>query len=144
VHPTFACLEKACKNGLARAFKQKVKADAGELAQQIADAFDRRITGLVLGARRAGHLAIGQDAALEADAHLLVVACDAGSVVTREKVRNAVLEGRAVVWKDKSVLGALFGAPEVAIFAVAHEKIAAEIRKARSRSEACSRRREGR
>jgi hypothetical protein len=70
------------------------------------------------------------------------VACDAGTVVTREKVRNAVAEGRAVVWKDKSTLGALFGVPEVAIFAVGHDKIAAEIKKARSRSEACSRRRE--
>jgi predicted RNA-binding protein YlxR (DUF448 family) len=144
VHPTAECLERACKSGLARAFKCKVHANAGELARQIVEAFDRRITGLVLGARRAGHLAVGQDAALEREAPLLVVACDAGSVVTREKVRNAVADGRAVIWKDKSSLGALFGVPEVAIFAVVHEKIAAEIREARSRSEACSRRREGR
>jgi predicted RNA-binding protein YlxR (DUF448 family) len=145
LHPTFGCLEKACKAGFARAFKQKVHADPDELARQIHEAYDRRIVGLVLGARRAGHLAIGQEAALGARAPLLVVACDAGSVAGRAEVERAVAEGRAVVWKDKSALGALFGATSgegVAVFAVMHGKIAVEIRQARSRSEACSRRRE--
>jgi predicted RNA-binding protein YlxR (DUF448 family) len=143
VHPTFTCLQKACKSGLARAFKAKVHANVVELAEQVERGYDRRITGLVLGARRAGHLAIGQDAALDAkEAPLYVVACDAGSVANRTEVRKAVSEGRAVVWKNKAALGALFGANEagVAIFAVAHAKIAAEIREARSRSEACRRR----
>jgi predicted RNA-binding protein YlxR (DUF448 family) len=145
VHAARECIEKACKSGLARSFKGKLQADPDELGRDVEAAYDRRIQGLVLGARRAGHLAIGQDAALEAvrdGAPLLVVACDAGSVVTRELVRKAIADGRAVVWKNKTVLGGLFGVSEVAIFAVAHEKIAAEIREARSRSEACSRRRE--
>jgi len=141
VHPTADCLMKACKGGFSRSFKAKIEASATELSKQIEDAYDRRIQGLVLGARRAGHLAMGQDAACDAlakdKAQLVVVACDAGSVQKKEIVARAVAEGRAVAWKDKASLGALFGRDEVGIFAVTELGIADQIQEARSRSEAC-------
>jgi predicted RNA-binding protein YlxR (DUF448 family) len=143
VHPSFDCLVKACKGGFARSFKTKVRMDAGDLATAIEEAHDRRVTGLVMGARRAGHVAIGTDAAMEALAKgpaLAIVACDAGSVAGKDAVMRAAAEGRAVVWKDKAVLGKLFGRDEVGIFCVTHAEIAREIQEARSRSEACRRR----
>jgi predicted RNA-binding protein YlxR (DUF448 family) len=143
VHPSVECLTKACKGGFSRSFKTKVCADVAELSQQIEEAYERRILGLVVGGRRAGRVAIGHDAACEAlarGAPLAVLACDAGSAVTREVVSRAIGEGRAVVWKDKCRLGALFGRDEVAIFAVTEPGIAEQIQKARSRSEACRRR----
>jgi predicted RNA-binding protein YlxR (DUF448 family) len=143
VHPSFDCLAKACKAGFARSFKTKVRADADRLVTEIEDAHDRRVTGLILGARRSGHLAIGTDASCDALGRgpaLAVVACDAGSVAKKDVVTRAAAEGRAVVWKDKTTLGKLFGRDEVGIFAVTHAEIAREIQEARSRSEACRRR----
>jgi predicted RNA-binding protein YlxR (DUF448 family) len=140
VHPTLDCLAKACKGGFSRSFKTKVEANVAQLSGEIESAYDRRIQGLVLGARRAGKLAIGQDAACEAlakGASLVVVACDVGSVAKKDSVSRAVAEGHAVVWKAKAALGALFGRDEVGIFAVTELGIASEIKEARSRSEAC-------
>jgi predicted RNA-binding protein YlxR (DUF448 family) len=145
VHPAFDCLAKACKGGFARSFKAKVRANVNELVTQIGEAHDRRVTGLILGARRAGHVQIGTDASCEALTRgpaLAVVACDAGSVVKKDEVRRAAAEGRAVVWKDKAELGKLFGRDEVGIFCVTHAEIAREIQEARSRSEACKGREE--
>ncbi len=140
VHPSPDCIAKACKTGFARSFKCKVQVNVAEFSAQIEDAYDRRVTGLVLGARRAGHLAIGQDAACDAlakGAVLAVVACDAGSVAGKEIVSRAAAEGRAVVWKDKAALGKLFGRDEVGIFAVTNAGVGQAIQEARSRSEAC-------
>lgn len=145
VHPTFDCLAKACKGGFARSFRAKIRADVQNLVGEVIAAHDRRVTGLVLGARRSGHVEIGTDAACEAlmkGPALAIVACDAGSVVKKDEVRRAAAEGRAVVWKDKAELGKLFGRDEVAIFCVTHADIAREIQEARSRSEACKGREE--
>ncbi len=145
VHPTYDCLAKACKGGFARSFHAKVRANVNELVAQIVEAHDRRVTGLVLGARRAGHVEIGTDASCDALMRgpvLAIVACDAGSVVKKDEVRRAAAEGRAVVWKDKAELGKLFGRDEVGIFCVTHAEIAREIQEARSRSEACKGREE--
>jgi predicted RNA-binding protein YlxR (DUF448 family) len=145
VHPAFDCLAKACKGGFARSFRAKVRVNVNELVAQIGEAHDRRVMGLVLGARRAGHVEIGTDASCEALTRgpvLAIVACDAGSVVKKDEVRRAAAEGRAVVWKDKAELGKLFGRDEVGIFCVTHAEIAREIQEARSRSEACKGREE--
>ncbi len=134
VHATKDCLAKAAKGGLAKSFKARVDVRAEELAEQIATACDRRIAGLLAGARRARLLAIGADAvrdACRAGEPLLVVACDAGSVVERGPIADAIAAGRAVAWKDKATLGALCGGPEVAVTAVMNEAVAAQIARTR-------------
>jgi predicted RNA-binding protein YlxR (DUF448 family) len=141
VHPRLDCFEKACKSGLKRAFKCAVQASPGEISRQVVESYDRRIAGLLMGARRAGALAIGTEAAtlslVQGRAALVVVACDAGAIAKGEAVRRAVADGKATAWKTKADLGALLGREEVAIVAVLSGNIAQQIGLCRSRSEAC-------
>ena len=44
---------------------------------------------------------------------LEIVACDAGSVVSKGFVERAVAEGRATVWKTKEHMGTLLGRDEI-------------------------------
>jgi predicted RNA-binding protein YlxR (DUF448 family) len=132
VHPRPDCLAKACKGGIARAMKTNVRVTPAELGAQMVDALDRRMEGLVLAARRTNSLAIGADAACEAlgkDAPLVIVARDAGSVIEKMTVGDAIAEGRAVAWGTKERIGALLGRSEVAIAAVTNKSIAAEMKK---------------
>lgn len=132
VHPRPDCLAKACKGGIARAMKTNVRVTPAELGTQMADALDRRMEGLVLAARRTNALEIGADAACAAlgkDAPLVVVARDAGSVIEKMTVADAIAEGRAVAWGTKERIGGLLGRSEVAIAAVTNKSIAAEMMK---------------
>jgi len=148
VHAQPNCLKKACRGGFGKVFKKPVDAVFDDLAAQMIDSADRRICGLLQGAYRARLLAVGADAAAESlaeGASCLVVAGDAGSVVERGVFASAVRSGSAIAWKTKSALGALFGRDEVAVCAIAHEKMAEEVKRARrvsaafgsTRSEAC-------
>jgi predicted RNA-binding protein YlxR (DUF448 family) len=129
-HP--ACLPAACKGGFARAFRCKVSADPAALATDLRAAFERRVLGLLSGARRSGHLAIGVEPAEQAmrdGAPLIVLASDSGSVATRFDA--AVREGRAVAFGTRASLGAIAfpgreGA-DVAALAVTHEDLAREV-----------------
>src|SRR5580704_17435100 len=58
VHAAPACLAKAPR-GLARSFKRDAGVDAAEIGQRLVAACDRRMSGLVLAARRTGALAVG-------------------------------------------------------------------------------------
>lgn len=140
VHAKKECLARASKGGLARSFKAKVECTAEDLAQQIVEGSDRRITGLLVGAWRGKILAVGADAAtaaLDKGAPLAVVATDAGSLLERGAIGRAIAEGRAVAWKDKGTLGALFGGrDEVAVCAVLNDSIATEIASARRMADA--------
>jgi hypothetical protein len=129
VHP--GCIGKACKGGFARAFKAHVKVDEGQLRTQLRESAMRRLVGLILGARRAKHLAIGAEAALQAleKGAFAVVASDAGSIVRRHEVERAVREGRAVSFGDKRVLGALVSLDEVALLAISNAAIGEQIRR---------------
>jgi predicted RNA-binding protein YlxR (DUF448 family) len=141
VHARKDCLARAAKSGLARSFKQKIDCSAEDLARQVMEGSDRRVTGLLVGAWRARLVAVGADAvtaALDKGAPLAVVATDAGSLVDRGAIGRAIAEGRAVAWKDKGTLGALFGGrEEVAVCAVLNDKVAAEIASARRMADAC-------
>lgn len=121
VHP--ACIERACAGGFARAFKARVEVTAAQLRATIQHACDRRLAGLLLGGRRAGHVIVGADAASEAidRGALALVAVDAGTVARR--AARAVSEGRAVAWGSKAFLGELFGESEVALAAVTHRSL---------------------
>jgi predicted RNA-binding protein YlxR (DUF448 family) len=133
VHAKRSCLAKACRGGFSRAFRCEVVADAKVLECDLETSLDRRIEGLLLGARRAGLLAFGEDAreAVQNGAPLVIVATDAGGSAGRA-VAHAVTEGRAMAWRTKVALGALFARSEVALVAVRHEAVANEIRRARS------------
>jgi hypothetical protein len=133
VHPRPACLSKA-PEGLARSMRRAVGVTAGQLAEQLVSATERRIDGLLLSARRVGAAAAGADAALAAarrGAPLVIVAVDAGTVADKGEVREAVAAGRAIAWRSKVDLGRLLGEASVAVCAVTHEGIAAELKKMR-------------
>ncbi len=127
VHPTRECLERAAKSGFSKSFKTKVRATADGLAEEIVRGVEARLEGLLLGARRGGHLAIGHDAAIEAmkeGASLLVVASDAS---TAGEFSEAVAAGKAVAFGTKVGFGRLFGRDEVAFVAVTNAKVAKAI-----------------
>jgi len=96
VHPSMECVSRACRGGLSKAFRREVKADASALRNEIREAYERRAIGIILGARGAGHLALGADAsqdAMKQGAPLVVIATDAGSVT--KGFERAIAEGRA-------------------------------------------------
>jgi predicted RNA-binding protein YlxR (DUF448 family) len=132
VHATPACIAKACAGGFARAFRRSVVAAPEGLAREVARSADRRVEGLLLGARRAGWLAFGEEArrAVEGKVPLVVVARDAGASALGGPFRDAVADGRVVAWKTKVELGHLFARELVAVVAVRHEAVAREIRHA--------------
>jgi len=132
VHPRPECIARACRGGFSRAFKTDVRADAAGVAAAVAEAFGRRFGGLLVTGRGAGALAVGADAATEAleqGAPLVVVACDAESIVRRGPIARAIAEGRAVAWGAKKELGALLGRDEVAVVAVTKSSIASELQR---------------
>ena len=131
VHARPDCLKKAAAGGLARAFKCGVVADAREIGELIALGCSRRIDGLIIGARRAKHVAVGDEArgAMASGAPLVIIARDAGGAVTKG-FAQAVLAGNAISYKDKSSLGALLGRDEVAAVVVTDAGIAREIKRA--------------
>ena len=81
----------------------------------------------------------GANAALDAlrrGAPLAIVAVDAGSVALRTEVERAAAEGRVIGWKTTNELGKLLGEPTVAICAVCHDGIAAELKTLRAAADA--------
>jgi predicted RNA-binding protein YlxR (DUF448 family) len=157
VHPRVGCLERAPR-ALARAFgDERYAVSARDLGARLVAACDRRMVGLLLAARRTRALAIGAQAAHDAlrrGEAMAVVAADAGSVASSLEVEGAIRDGRAMAWKTKSELGALLGEESVAICAVCHAGIAAELKALRVAADAgaaamgestgCSRRPEAR
>ncbi len=134
IHVRPSCIERACKGGLARSFKRQVVATPKTLARQIVDAAEQRVAGLLLGARRSGFLAFGEEARetlSSGKAALAIVAADAGASATKGPLLGAVEDGRAVAFGTKATLGALFGREEVAVVAVTHRELGAEIQSAR-------------
>lgn len=138
IHPSPECLTKALRGGFARVFKSKVIGDARALGEEIVKAADRRIEGLLAGARRAGQLAVGSDVVVaawkEKRAELVVVARDAAAAAKLPEVEKAVASGKALAFSDKQRLGSLTKQPsgpsdgrEVAVIAVVHPGVAAAI-----------------
>jgi predicted RNA-binding protein YlxR (DUF448 family)/ribosomal protein L30E len=128
VHPSPDCVAKAAKSGFSRVFKTKVTGDASAIGQGIVKAADRRIEGLLTGARRAGQLAIGSDVVTEAlregKTELVIVATDAAAAAKLPEVEKAVASGRAIAWNTKERLGQLMSRDEVAVIAVLHSGVA--------------------
>jgi predicted RNA-binding protein YlxR (DUF448 family) len=137
VHATEGCVAKACAGGFSKAFRCQVVVDPHKLAEDVAAAASRRIEGLLLGARRAGLLAFGEEAKGSSadDTPLFIVARDAGSSALGGPLRQAVADGRVLPFGTKESLGKLFSRELVALVAVRHESVAREIRKANSLTE---------
>lgn len=137
VHGAPACLAKALKGGFARVFKTEIKGDAEALGAAIVDGADRRIEGLLSGAKRAGQLAIGGDAVTDAAKEtgakapkLLVVARDAAAAAKLTIVERMVAEGNAIAFADKTRIGAAIGGTkEVAVIAILHAGVAEAVAK---------------
>ncbi len=127
-HPSPDCVAKALKGGLARVFKSKIVGDANAIGDEIVKAADRRIEGLLTGARRAGQLAVGSDVVVEAlrdnRAELVVVARDAAAAAKLPEIENAIASGKALALSEKQRLGSLMGRDEVAVIAVLHPGVA--------------------
>ena len=135
MHASKECAQKALRGGFAKVFKCKVEGTVESLGEQILDAADRRIEGLLAGARR-GKLAIsGSDvvraAYREGTAAMIVVASDAAAAAKLSEIQDAVAQGKAIGWSNKQRLGAIFGRDEVAVCAVLHEGVAKAIGSAR-------------
>jgi uncharacterized protein len=135
VHASLECMQKALRGGFAKVFKAKVTGTVEALGEQITIAADRRIEGLLTGARR-GKLAIaGADVVREAyrdgTAALVVVASDAAAAAKLPEIQDAVSQGKAIAWGNKQRLGAIFGRDETAVCAVLHEGVARAIGSAR-------------
>jgi predicted RNA-binding protein YlxR (DUF448 family)/ribosomal protein L30E len=138
-HPSEVCLRRAAK--VMRQGGSKLAADPafpeGTEFERIILALDeaatRRARGLALSAYRAGHLALGGDAAAETyamgRARLVVVATDARAVKKENWLETAITGGLVVGWATKAELGALFGRDELAVFVVSDEGLARSLRK---------------
>lgn len=135
VEASRTCLERACRQGFAKAAKARVDVDVDALVAEIRAALERRVVGLLAGAKRAGHVALGTDASFEAvhegRAALLVVAADAGGVASADEVTRLAAEGRACAHTSKAELGSIFDRTELALVAVLHEGLAVEVKRAR-------------
>lgn len=131
VHPSKECVQKALRGGFAKVFKTKVDGDVERLGAQIVSLAERRIEGLLAGARR-GRLAIaGADTVCEAiredKVALVVVATDAAAALDHYEIQSAIAEGKAIAFSNKERLGAIFGRQETAVCAVLHEGVAEAI-----------------
>ncbi len=134
VHPSRRCLNLAFKQGRFRANGGQKEASAASVADVAAWQYQRRIEGLLSGARRARQLAIGTEAVRESleqrTLRLLVVAADAaGSRGDLEQLAERL--GRAcLVLGSKTELGAMLGRETVGVLGVLDEAIGEELRSA--------------
>jgi hypothetical protein len=146
VHATPRCLEQAVARGLPRSFRRSLKTADGTwgntpVARMVISAFDRRVEGLLISAKRSKALALGGDAVTrEIDAgtaKLLVVACDAAAAADLGAVRRFVSGGNAVAWGDKTSLARLLRAtsdrggeaPPLAVIAITDHRLADAVRR---------------
>lgn len=133
VHPKKSCVASAVSSGaLKRAFGADIAADVADISRIACLQYERRAQGLLLAARRAGKLALGEGAVREAiedrSARALVVASDAEG--SRESLERSVMRlGRqGLVFGTKQSLGKLFGRTTLGVLAVRDVGIAEELR----------------
>jgi predicted RNA-binding protein YlxR (DUF448 family) len=134
LHVRPECIERAVPRGLAKSFKSEVKTTAAELRDKLVEAAERRILGLLSGARGSERIAVGTSATddeIEAGrARLVVVATDARAAATTGPVQRMIAAGNAVAWGDKQRLGKALGRGELGVLAVSDSGIAVALRHA--------------
>jgi uncharacterized protein len=128
VHARRECISRAAPRGLSKSFKSKLTISSHELAQAIASAADRRVSGLLASARLTRRLAPGSTAALDeiaaGRARLVIVAADARAAASGSGIQQMIERGRAVAWGNKQTLGAALGRGDTGVVAVLDEGIA--------------------
>jgi len=133
VHPNLKCVEAAVRRGgLTRALG--ASAGVETLIESLRAQYEARVAGLLLAARRAGHLVIGTDAVADAigarSVHLLAIAEDARGRKAELLALAEAANIAAVVWGERAQLGKFFGRAEVAIMGVRDEGMAEALRDA--------------
>jgi predicted RNA-binding protein YlxR (DUF448 family) len=130
-HASRECLRKAARGGFARAFKQAITVDAGELSGLLSGQIERRLEGLLLAAMRRRQVALGTDAVKETllagAARLLLVAKDAAGRREELCARAEERGVQVVEASDKCRLGHLAGKESLGLIAVLDGDIAREI-----------------
>ena len=131
VHGTAVCLAQAARKGLARSFRTEVRVTPGQLQDMLAQAAERRLTGVVLSASRSGVAVVGRmavESALQREQlEQIVVACDVAPDSLSHALSEAVAAGRALAWGTKSSLGALLGRDEVTMIGIRSRRVASAI-----------------
>ncbi|PKN47996.1 MAG: hypothetical protein CVU63_05970 [Deltaproteobacteria bacterium HGW-Deltaproteobacteria-20] len=121
VHPVPACLDLAARKGLSRAFHTNVACDPAALRDQLAEAVERRLRGLLGSAIQSGNVVLGRqavDAGLgKNEIELILMACDASDAPGPALMR-AIADGRAVAWGSRVQLGAALGRSDVAVVGI--------------------------
>jgi ribosomal protein L7Ae-like RNA K-turn-binding protein len=134
VHARAECIERAAPRGLSKSYKTQVETKATELQVALVEAAERRIHGLLSGARGSRSIAIGTNATdetIEAGAaRLVIVARDARAAAETGPVQRVIAAGDAVAWGDKQRLGAALGRGETGVVAVIDSGIARALRHA--------------
>jgi len=131
VHPQSACLGRACSRGFAKAFGARVHTTLTDLLEQLANAAERRLAGLLLASFRSRQAVYGRDAVKEVlgQAPLVIMALDAQAVAKDGELQRAGLEGKVVLWSTKAQLGHWLGRSEVGVVAITETSIAEVMRK---------------
>lgn len=134
VHPRRQCLERAARNGLSKGFRAAVRPSPETLIAAVADAANRRVSGLLGAAQRGRHLAVGADSVTEAwglgTVELMLLTRDAAAARKLSCVSAAEASGRLAEWGDKSALGTVLHRPDTAIIAVLDTGLASAVRTA--------------
>lgn len=132
VHARPSCLRQAAQRGFAKSWQAEVKTSAARLANELVGAANRRVAGLLSGAKGAKKVVLGATAVKEelaaGRAALLIVATDARAAAESREVERAVSSGLAVAWGTKAELGRATGRNDVGIVAVLHEGLARALR----------------
>lgn len=131
IHPQLTCIERACSRGFAKAFGGPVKTTSTDVTEQIRNAAERRLAGLLLASFRSRQLVYGRDAVKEilGQAPLVIMALDAQAVAKDGDLQRAGLQGKIVLWSTKAQLGHWLGRSEVGVVAITEPSIADVMRK---------------
>lgn len=143
LHPERDCFTAAARRrAFSRAFRAETPVDGAALAAATAEAYRRRVAGLLVSAHRAGAAAVGTDAVREAlrsgKLELLLLAND---VAGRSQEIEAAAErlGRRVVRFGTKADNAIpFGRAEVGVLGISSASLAEPIREAASRATSLS------
>ena len=137
VGPYRACFEQAQRGGFQRALKRSIRLDLDALIGQVEAQEDKRLRGLINGARRGGHLVIGTDAAREAlqegKIEFLWLAEDAAGRSEELETRTRDAGSAVVRFGDKNTLGGLFGRSSLGVVGICDAGVATAVSRAIAR-----------
>jgi predicted RNA-binding protein YlxR (DUF448 family) len=130
VHAKPACMRRL-PQALSQSFRASISTDLVQAMALLEQASQLQVARLLGAARRQGRIeaggAVSEQAFEGGKAALVIVAQDAQAAAQRPWVASAVSRGLVSVWGTKESLGALLGAPPVAVLAVLDHRLAKNI-----------------